>query len=55
MAHLFVTGDLHGDHDWSKLNTENFPIQKELTKDDYVVVLGDFGAVWDGGKSDKYT
>lgn len=54
MAHLFVTGDLHGDHDWSKLNTENFPIQKELTKDDYVVVLGDFGAVWDGGKTDKY-
>lgn len=54
MTRLFVTGDLHGDHDWAKLNTKNFPVQKELTKNDYLVVLGDLGAVWDGARGDKY-
>lgn len=54
MSRLFLTGDTHGDHDWSKLNTKNFPEQKELNKDDYLVVLGDFGAVWSLDKTDKY-
>lgn len=54
MSHLFLTGDVHGDIDWGKLSTKHFPEQKNLNKDDYLVVLGDFGAVWDGGKSDKY-
>lgn len=49
---LYVTGDTHGD--WmSRLNTKNFPDQKELTKQDYVVILGDFG-IWDGSKSENY-
>lgn len=53
---LFITGDLHGDIDVSKLNTKNFPIQRELTKDDYVIVAGDFGFVWGGecAKSDSH-
>lgn len=54
MSHLYVTGDVHGDDSWSKFNSKNFPVQKELTKDDYVVVLGDFGAVWFGNQKDKY-
>lgn len=54
MTRLFVTGDVHGDHDWHKLNTKNFPAQKDLTKDDHLVVLGDLGAVWDGARGDKY-
>ena len=41
---LFVTGDTHGE--FSRFSTKNFPVQKELTKDDYVVILGDFGGVW---------
>jgi predicted phosphodiesterase len=51
---IFVTGDLHADYDWSKLNTKNFPEQKSLSRNDYVIVCGDFGAVWDSSKSDKY-
>lgn len=43
---LFVCGDLHGSHDIEKLNTRNFPKQKELTKDDVLVQLGDFGGIW---------
>lgn len=43
----FVCGDTHGRNiDTSKLNGRNFPEQKNLTKNDVVVQLGDFGWVW---------
>ena len=49
---LYITGDTHGD--WiSRLNTDAFPEQKEMTKDDYVLILGDFG-IWDHSKREKY-
>ena len=51
---IYVTGDTHGMIDWEKLNTTEFPEQKSLTRDDYVIVVGDFGGVWDGDKQDKY-
>lgn len=51
---FYVCGDTHGDLDWEKLNSENFPEGKWLTKDDYVLICGDFGGVWDGSKYDKY-
>lgn len=44
---IYVTGDKHG-----KINTEtdfmtsNFKDGKNLTKNDYVIVLGDFGWLW---------
>ena len=44
---LFVCGDTHGmTKDTQKLNSENFSQQKELTKEDVLVQLGDFGWVW---------
>lgn len=49
---IYITGDTHGD--WmSRLNTNSFPEQKEMTKDDYVIVLGDFG-IWDNSKTENY-
>ena len=51
---LFITGDTHGDIDFHKLNTKNFPEGRLLTKEDFVIICGDFCAVWDGAKSDKY-
>jgi len=51
---IFVTGDTHGGHDLSKLNSKSFPEGKTLSKSDYVIVAGDFGFVWDGGKEDQY-
>ena len=36
------------------MSSKEFPIGKTLTKNDYVIVCGDFGAIWDGGKSDAY-
>jgi len=45
---LYVIGDLHGGYDRSMkyLNTKNFKEQKNLTKDDTLVQLGDFGFLW---------
>ena len=60
---IYVTGDAHGADKFSpfgvdgfvnRLNMESFPEQKFMTKDDYVVILGDFGGVWDyRGESKK--
>lgn len=41
---IYVTGDCH--QEYRKLNLENFPEQREMTKEDYVIVCGDFGGVW---------
>lgn len=42
---VFVTGDCHSDY--RRFSTKNFPEQKEMAKDDYVIICGDFGGVWD--------
>jgi len=42
---IYITGDMHGDP--SRLSSHIFPEQKEMTRDDYVIVCGDFGLVWD--------
>jgi len=55
MSRLFVTGDTHMSSELVKFNTKRFKEQKQLTKDDVVVVLGDFGAVtWDESKETKH-
>lgn len=41
---IYVTGDIHGNP--VRLSTTNFPEQKEMTKEDCVIILGDFGLVW---------
>lgn len=43
-----MCGDVHGRIDSAKLNTKNWPEQKELTKDDYLIPVGDFGMLWCG-------
>ena len=49
---IYITGDTHGN--WmSRLNSSAFPEGKEMTKDDYVIVCGDFG-IWDNSASEKY-
>lgn len=42
------------DIDLYKLNSKFFREGKKLTKDDYVIICGDFGGVWDKGEYDKY-
>lgn len=49
---IFVTGDTHGD--WmTRLNSRSFPEGIGLTKDDYVIICGDFG-LWHDTKEERY-
>ena len=41
---IYITGDTHSD--FTRLSTDKFPVQKEMTKNDYVIICGDFGGVW---------
>ena len=41
---IYITGDTHSD--FLRLEEDKFPIQNEMTKDDYVIICGDFGGVW---------
>lgn len=57
--HTYITGDCHGNHSIRKFSSINFEEGKSLTKDDYVIIAGDFGLIWHPedsveDKSDKY-
>lgn len=43
---IWITGDIHG-RPQSRLSYRCFPEGKSLTKNDYVIIAGDFGCVWD--------
>lgn len=47
-----AAGDVHGD--FSRFKKEVFYEQAELTKDDYIIVAGDFGGVWDDSPNEWY-
>ena len=51
---IYVTGDIHCPHDIGKLATRQFPAQKTLTKQDHVIICGDFGCGWAGDRQDAY-
>jgi len=53
MNRVFVAGDLHGHYDIKKLNSSNFPEGKSLTKDDYLIQLGDFGLVFNNHRTNQ--
>lgn len=48
----YVTGDTHIPIDIDKLNVNNFYEQKNLTKEDYLIITGDFGGIWSGDERD---
>ena len=41
---IYITGDCHSD--FGRFNDNIFPEQQEMTKEDYVIICGDFGGVW---------
>lgn len=51
---LYVCGDTHGQIDLFKLTSKNFKEGKSLNKNDYVLICGDFGAVWNNDKIDIF-
>lgn len=48
---VFVTGDCHAD--FRKFATDAFPSQKQMTKDDIVIVCGDFG-IWNDDQEERW-
>ena len=40
---IYITGDIHGEIDIRKLSNKHFPEGKALSRQDYVIVCGDFG------------
>ncbi len=51
MSKVYITGDTHLPIDIGKLNSDNFPEGNSLTKDDYVIIAGDFGLLWNYKKT----
>lgn len=49
---IFITGDCHSD--FRRFNKESFPEQKEMNKDDSVIICGDFGGVWNVDEESKH-
>jgi hypothetical protein len=50
---IFICGDTHGEIDIGKLEWDNWSNGHELTKDDILIVLGDFGLFWDDSDEEK--
>lgn len=41
---VFITGDCHGD--FTRFSHKNFPRGRNLDKNDYIIILGDVGILW---------
>ena len=52
---IFITGDTHASFE-GRFSMAAFPEQKEMTKEDYLIICGDFGGIWEDkeSKSEKY-
>lgn len=51
---ILLTGDIHGEHDIRKLASGNFNYESlNLTKEDYLIICGDFGLIWDGVENSR--
>lgn len=48
---IYITGDCHGE--WERFSKRNFPEQAEMTRDDFVIVCGDFG-LWNNSKHERW-
>jgi hypothetical protein len=48
---IYITGDCHAD--FRRFNNTNFPEQKEMTKDDFCIICGDFGGIWSRDESNR--
>ena len=48
---IFCTGDCHGE--FRRFNRKYFPERETMSREDYVIICGDFGGVWNGGERDQ--
>lgn len=47
---VYITGDCHAD--FSRFSEDYFPEQRDLTRDDIIIVMGDFG-IWHDTESER--
>ena len=53
---IYLTGDTHGEFKY-RFTTEAFPEQRDMTKEDVVIICGDFGGIWEAegeSRQEKY-
>lgn len=50
---IFITGDIHA-NPGERFSSSNFSRGRELTKEDYVIILGDFGLIWNKDEESDY-
>ena len=48
---VYATGDCHGN--LLRFDSEYFPEQAGMSKEDYVIICGDFSVIWNGGKEEQ--
>lgn len=48
---IFATGDTHGN--FLRFRQQYFPERDELSRNDFVIICGDFGGVWDNSKKER--
>ena len=49
---VYATGDTHGN--FLRFSAEHFPEQKQMGRNDYVIICGDFGGLWDDSAEERY-
>lgn len=52
-SRVFITGNLHGKLGIDRLSEDSFLQQKELNTGDNLIILGDFGLIWDENIEDE--
>ena len=50
---IYITGDCH--KDFTRFTDGSFPEVREMTRDDYVIICGDFGGVWCSSKEAQHS
>ena len=53
---IYLTGDTHGQFRY-RFTVSGFPEQRNMSKDDYVIICGDFGGIWEANgesRQEKY-
>lgn len=51
---IFITGDTHRTSSMDKIKAYNFIEGQNLTKKDYLIVLGDFGFIWNNDEEEMF-
>lgn len=49
---IYITGDTHAD--FRRFSTSKFPAQKQMTKDDLLIICGDFGGIWSDTPEERH-